>query len=279
MKTKSKLSHPIFILSVLLLIINDWYFKAAFHNELTGKLSDFAGLVAFPFLFSSLFPKFKKAIHLFSVVLFLYWNSQLSQPLIDFSTSFGIPVNRTVDFSDNIALLSIGLSYWLLKRGKTFSLKPIAHFALIFVSCIAFMATTIAQKANHKYTKIDKEYSFDFPKKELISRLKNVKLTNEEKSNRRIKTVDISIQPTDFLCNNKTETIMLMLEINITSNQDTVKQKIKIAEIMIAGDSVSSSMKLLTAYKIAPAFRDKDYRKAAIKQFERYVVKKIKKNR
>jgi hypothetical protein len=43
--------------SIFLLLINDLYLKFEYHNYLTGKLSDFAGLFAFPYFFSCLIPK------------------------------------------------------------------------------------------------------------------------------------------------------------------------------------------------------------------------------
>jgi len=57
MKTTQKLGNPGFIIAVLLLVLNDWYLKETCPNVLTGKLSDFAGLFAFPFLLSALFPR------------------------------------------------------------------------------------------------------------------------------------------------------------------------------------------------------------------------------
>ena len=62
MENTNKIGNPVFIISVLILITNDFYLKAAFHNDLTGKLSDFAGLFAFPFLFSALLYKNKNKI-------------------------------------------------------------------------------------------------------------------------------------------------------------------------------------------------------------------------
>lgn len=41
--------------AVLLLVVNDHWAKEAFHNGLTGKLSDLAGLLFFPLLLQALF--------------------------------------------------------------------------------------------------------------------------------------------------------------------------------------------------------------------------------
>ncbi len=61
---KRNLGHPVFLLSVLLLLLNDWLLKPLFHNDLTGKLSDLAGLFAFPFFLSAFFPAHKRTIQL-----------------------------------------------------------------------------------------------------------------------------------------------------------------------------------------------------------------------
>ena len=53
---------PIFILSLTLLLLNDFWWKQIFHNSLTGKISDFAGLVVFPLFFTAFLPQFKKTI-------------------------------------------------------------------------------------------------------------------------------------------------------------------------------------------------------------------------
>lgn len=39
---------PVVVASALLLGLNDHFLKAAYHNDMTGKLSDFAGLVVLP---------------------------------------------------------------------------------------------------------------------------------------------------------------------------------------------------------------------------------------
>ncbi len=42
------LLHPACVVAVAVLVLNDHWFKHAFHGPITGKLSDFAGLVFFP---------------------------------------------------------------------------------------------------------------------------------------------------------------------------------------------------------------------------------------
>lgn len=53
----ASLASPAFVASVLLLLINDFVLKPQIGNAVTGKLSDFAGLFAFPFFWSAFFAR------------------------------------------------------------------------------------------------------------------------------------------------------------------------------------------------------------------------------
>jgi hypothetical protein len=45
--------HPVALVAVLVLVVNDWVLKPRFHGFVTGKLSDLAGLVFAPVLLSA----------------------------------------------------------------------------------------------------------------------------------------------------------------------------------------------------------------------------------
>ena len=142
MDRKGKLVHPFFVLSILLLIINDFYLKYTFHNAFTGKLSDFVGLFAFPFFWSVIFPDKAKQIHIFAVALFIFWKSECSQPVIDFINLFGFKTFRTIDYTDYIALISVTFSYWCINRSFRVEIKALLLKALAFISLFGFVATT-----------------------------------------------------------------------------------------------------------------------------------------
>jgi hypothetical protein len=98
------LLHPVFITSLLVLICNDCFWKYQYHNALTGKLSDVAGLMLLPIFLHQFFDNRKLSI-LFSVLFFTWWKSVLSQPVIDlFNDSLHIPLYRTIDYTDLFAL-------------------------------------------------------------------------------------------------------------------------------------------------------------------------------
>ena len=99
-KKLNRLAHPVFLVSLFILFFNDLILKTVFNNYLTGKLSDFAGLLAFPFFWSVLFPKRTKEIHIAVALFFIFWKSPFSEDFVDF---FGF--YRVVDFSDFIAFI------------------------------------------------------------------------------------------------------------------------------------------------------------------------------
>jgi hypothetical protein len=137
-KKLNPLAHPVFLLSLLILLLNDLIFKIAFHNYLTGKLSDFAGLLVFPFFWSVLFPKRIKEIHIAVVLFFVFWKSPFSEAFVNF---FGF--YRVIDFSDNIALISILVSFWLLKQESViYKVQPVFLKLIFLLSCFSFVATS-----------------------------------------------------------------------------------------------------------------------------------------
>ncbi len=71
MKPAYSLLSPWFIGGLLVLILNDAWLKAAFPGVLSGKLSDFAGLLVFPLFWMVFFPRFKFLIYLLTGLLFL----------------------------------------------------------------------------------------------------------------------------------------------------------------------------------------------------------------
>ncbi len=142
MVSRDKLFHPIFLLSIILLLTNDFFFKSIFHNELTGKLSDFAGLFAFPFFWTAIFPKQIKLIHIATAIGFVFWKSGYSQPIIDSINYFGFRTFRTVDYTDCIALISVAASYIISFKTLPIRTRPLIIRLVALISVFAFVATT-----------------------------------------------------------------------------------------------------------------------------------------
>jgi hypothetical protein len=70
---------------------------------------------------------------------------------------------------------------------------------------------------------------------------------------------------------------MLIDYTNIDSS-DTIVHRTPLAEIVITGDTVKSTLKLVSAYHYTMGLRDKDYRQKVINLFEKKVIRKIRKN-
>lgn len=78
------LQSKAFIVSLILVLLNDFILKYNFPCWLTGKLSDFAGLFVFAVFWMAFFPKKRNVIVWTTAILFTWWKSPLSQPLIEF---------------------------------------------------------------------------------------------------------------------------------------------------------------------------------------------------
>lgn len=265
-----KLGNPIFLFSLLVLILNDWFFKYIFHNTLTGKLSDFAGLLAFPFFCSTLFPKQIKAIHVYTFFLFIIWKSELSQSFIDFINYKTCLINRVVDYSDYTALLSIPLSYFIFNREVQIHNKPIFSKLLLIISCVAFLATS---SPRHLFT-TNKKYDFNFSKKELIKRYNKVQKDKLNSSENKRDTIIFDSVTNTFYRKYGKVPIFKIVDYNNVTDFDTIFVLQYNARINLQGNDSISALRLIdmtTSYR-----KGKKRGKLAMKQFEKTFIKKIK---
>jgi len=134
-----------FITSVAVLVVNDFYLKSSFPGFITGKLSDFAGLFAFPLFFSLLLPKKKNWIYAFAAIIFILWKLPASDHFISFwNQNMPYSIGRVVDYTDYLALLIIPISYFYAPE-KTLKLsestKKLAAFAIASLAVFSFLAT------------------------------------------------------------------------------------------------------------------------------------------
>ncbi|HYN83707.1 MAG TPA: hypothetical protein VER32_00540 [Pyrinomonadaceae bacterium] len=146
------LTSPLFLAGLALLLANDLLLKSLFHNALTGKLSDFAGLFVFPFFWSALAPRRRRAAYVLTAAGFVFWKSPLSQPLLDAWNALGLMrVARVVDATDLVALAVLPLSEaYLLGRRRAAEDRPptalawrrYANAAVLLLSVFAFAATS-----------------------------------------------------------------------------------------------------------------------------------------
>lgn len=152
MNKEKHLYRIFFLLSIILLLLNDLYLKYEFHNALTGKLSDFAGLFAFPYFFSCFFPRKSFWIYVLTGLLFVFWKSHLSQSLIDFAQVYNLWINRTIDYTDLFSLIMLPISYfyWKSDGRKAVKYHMFIKPFVIGVCCYTFIATSMPQHYEEK---------------------------------------------------------------------------------------------------------------------------------
>lgn len=147
-----------FIIFLMLLLFNDFYLKAVYHNTITGKLSDVGGLFIFPIFWSVVLPKYKKIVFITTGLFFIYWKSIYSQDFIDFFSAYFFRIDRTVDLTDLLALPILGLAWLTLQSGlrsiySLYWLQRYIPYLIAGVALFSFVATS-----QPKYM-----YSFDQP--------------------------------------------------------------------------------------------------------------------
>ena len=173
-KRNDILTSPGFVISLSLLLTNDFFLKPAVSNPLTGKLSDFAGLFAFTLFWIALFPRLRRAIPLSVAVGFTFWKSSYSQPVVDWWNALGlIYFSRTVDPTDLIALSVLPLAYSYAVQNKTARVAPNwVAASMVLVSVVAFTATSYRTK----FEDYDNKYYFAGSKGELFKKIDDLHL-------------------------------------------------------------------------------------------------------
>ncbi len=134
---------PGFVAALTLLAVNDAYLKHAFHNWLTGKLSDFAGLFAFAVFLCALLPRRRHVSVVVTGAAFLVWKSALASPLLLWWNDLGVlPLSRVVDPTDLVALCVLPIAF--LHAGRARGAMSMARLEPVIVaaSVVVFVATS-----------------------------------------------------------------------------------------------------------------------------------------
>ncbi|MFN5417143.1 MAG: hypothetical protein ACK5B9_08815 [Flavobacteriia bacterium] len=141
---KEYILNPIFALSLLLLVLNDFIFKVEFSNFVTGKLSDFSGITVFTLFLMIFFSNNKKHVFIFVILFFSFWKSSLSSPFIEFINQIpNLNYVRIVDYSDLIALIVlIPLNFYEPQKIQFKKYKFLAFNSLFGLSIFAMFATS-----------------------------------------------------------------------------------------------------------------------------------------
>jgi hypothetical protein len=170
------LLHPIVLLSLIILLANDCYWKYEYHNWLTGKLSDIAGLILLP-AFLHAFITGKKSAVITSILFFIWWKSELSQSTIDLANSwFDIHVGRTIDYSDLLCLPVASILLFIEPPIIKISIRRFAIPSMSMLCLFAFCNTTpprgIQYIRDNEVTVYD-DYPTSKSKEELLQKLRS----------------------------------------------------------------------------------------------------------
>ncbi|WP_299216488.1 hypothetical protein [uncultured Aquimarina sp.] len=177
--------NPIFISSLLILLINDFYLKYAFHNWITGKLSDIFGIIVFALFLTAFANKFKKSIFIITAIAFSFWKTSYSQPIIEFWNALGIiQFDRTIDYTDIICILVLIPLYLYspsihINKSKKIVFK-LAKPALISITFFAILSTSQRRYLMPNSIKIDKNITIKMPKDSFFHQLENDKINYQK---------------------------------------------------------------------------------------------------
>jgi hypothetical protein len=139
----AELPSPTFIVSLALLVFNDFVLKPAFHNSLTGKLSDFAGLFALTLLVGTLWPNYRRMAGWTIAAAFTFWKTSYAESLIEaWNAVAPFAVGRTVDLTDLVALPMIALAVWAAPRLEPWTVPRGLQIGLAILAPLAFTATS-----------------------------------------------------------------------------------------------------------------------------------------
>ena len=210
-----------FLTGLFLLLANDFYFKRAFGGQITGKLSDFAGLFVFTLFWIAVFPKFRRVVCVVVAMAFVFWKSSYSQPALDAWNHLELGrISRTVDPTDLIALPMVLLAHWYSRRSPQPSWVPREAVILIaLVSLFAFTATSYRTKFEYQ-----NHYYFQGSKNELLDKIDELHLTYYDfplrAEERKSEKLDLTI-PAD-ICG---DTISAIMEVSEADQRTIVTLK------------------------------------------------------
>lgn len=182
MKNRSLILNPFFLICLLTLLLNDFYLKQKFSNILTGKVSDFVGLIVFPIFIAYIFPNTRKWISIATGILFIIWKTPLVTPVIEiFNQVFPLKIQRVIDYSDYWALPVLPIAHKIINQDvrlafKSSKLLKLSKIGIVSVSFFAICATSMPQPVEiPKGTiYIGQEYTIKKTKDESIGVIKSL---------------------------------------------------------------------------------------------------------
>lgn len=171
----SLLLHPFFLLNLFLLIANDQWWKYEYGNALTGKVSDFAGVLVLAVFLIACFRIKKIYAVIATALLFIGWKSPLSQPFIAF---FGLV--RVIDYTDLFALAILPFVFYLQPFQYAISPKYLLP-VIAFITFSAIVATSVPYTVGgyrypSGYTSVDKDLTTRLTEDQILYKLDSLQI-------------------------------------------------------------------------------------------------------
>ncbi|WDF48498.1 hypothetical protein PQ459_08465 [Chryseobacterium sp. KACC 21268] len=231
MRNKFLICNIVFIFSLLVLFLNDHFLKLYFHNWFTGKLSDAAGIILFPFLLTFLFPKLRQNSVYITGLFFTFWKSSYSEKFIEFYNVISpISIHRVVDYTDLLTVVFLFIPYYLIKNKdklKIFEINKLSAKMLIVPSVLVLMSTSPPRY--YKYVPYTGNIIFS-----------NFSITFKDKSNEDVfkdlknRNVHFRKDTVRIISENKRELLMAwQIE---TKNLDSKKQLFEVSQDSLKND-------------------------------------------
>lgn len=146
MRNKNLILNYVFLSCVIVLFMNDHFFKFKYTSWFTGKLSDAVGIILLPMLITYIFPKLKENSAFVSGLFFVFWKSPFSESFIKmYNTISPIDIHRVIDYSDLMVLLLLAIPYFLIKNDhifENFIIKKIHAAIVLFPTVFVLMSTS-----------------------------------------------------------------------------------------------------------------------------------------
>jgi len=182
MKRKDLILNSYFVIGLIVLILNDFYLKYEYGNFVTGKLSDFAGLLIFPMFIAAIVPNLRKSISIITGIGFIIWKLPLFTPVVDLINQLPfVTIHRVIDYSDYFALIILPLSHYLINYHefrpiiKIERIKCFSRYALLGISFFAFCATSVPFREMPRGTiYIGDSYNIKLPKDSVIATIQRL---------------------------------------------------------------------------------------------------------
>ncbi len=161
------------LVSLCLLLLNDFYLKATYGNWITGKLSDFAGIFLVAMLGYILWPQRKDVVSLAVIAFFIYWKSALSEPFLMLLNTWGPPgFGRVVDYTDLMALSMVFIAWYVASTGervppRNTTLRRVMAVPVVALCLFSMVATS--RMSTGIQLGVEQVGGADFPSRKMIA--------------------------------------------------------------------------------------------------------------